>query len=662
MGNPHLDRRQLLGLGSAVLLASLLPPLGAHADESYEQTEARLKAAGVDAGLRARIHTAIERASALLVRMQGEGGMWCEDVRRAPQTIRGDTGRQAERLYVAAGACFAALALAHGRTEAGLAGARRAHRALLARYQDVVAEQVYVAGPFLLVADVLAARDGAQALADRLASRQWRKGGVWSYGATPGPNLSTSQFGMLGLWAAERMKLDVEEEPLKAHLIHLMASQLADGAWPYGGSGPALIGTYPNGAAMGLANLLLSGGMLHTRGAVPDEELEIVRLQRLDGLSALRRYAPLVIRGHALQQPFPAWRFYDLFALEKACVFAGVEKLGSFAWYVEGARRLVELQTPDGAWSGRGYTKDLEAATRFRLDEGLDPELVQVFDTAVGLLFLLRLSEGYQPPPITPPSTQPPTTGPTASPGPVMALREIRDLGQQLDEATTSNDQAIQILNRLHDRYDEGRDDEHRDVERVAIEGVLIRALRLRRVDAAPRRNLRERVNIHAARLLATVSRRVLASVLRAIEDMTGTRTRFRVGPGLIEALLDVVVAFADDATARQLVEWSVVTTLDDASQVRARSALCALRELGSQPPDTRRAMTRKLLDGYRPFERLAANPANRVSAQVWRILEPEVVYACLCLLRGSTGGDEPTRPDGSRIATLDDVRAALGE
>jgi len=44
--------------------------------------------------------------------------------------------------------------------------------------------------------------------------------------------------------------------------------------------------------------------------------------------------------------------FYYLYAIERAGMLYGTERFGSHLWYPEGARYLLEHQSPDGSWKG----------------------------------------------------------------------------------------------------------------------------------------------------------------------------------------------------------------------------------------------------------------------------------------------------------------------
>jgi len=44
------------------------------------------------------------------------------------------------------------------------------------------------------------------------------------------------------------------------------------------------------------------------------------------------------------------WLFYYLYAVERAAIFYGTERIGAHDWYKEGATHLLEVQKPNGSW------------------------------------------------------------------------------------------------------------------------------------------------------------------------------------------------------------------------------------------------------------------------------------------------------------------------
>jgi hypothetical protein len=69
------------------------------------------------------------------------------------------------------------------------------------------------------------------------------------------------------------------------------------------------------------------------------------------------------------------WYYYYMYGLERAGMLYGTERIGRHWWYLEGARRLLELQSPQGGWTVVGKNK-----------AWADP----VRDTCFAILFIQR--------------------------------------------------------------------------------------------------------------------------------------------------------------------------------------------------------------------------------------------------------------------------------
>ncbi|MCC7137506.1 MAG: hypothetical protein IT460_03655 [Planctomycetes bacterium] len=381
-----------------------------------EETEARLKSAGVDAGLRARVHTAIGRAVEFLVAQQDARGRFRAQSHRVGSTL------------------LAALALRHAGTGPTVEPVARTQAYLFGDKADVRAvremeEKVYCASLALLFLQAIDRRaPEAPVLAAGLSRALDPIHGAWGYDIPPPtsrsafaalrPNLSTSQFAALGLWAAARMGVAVPAQTWRAHAASLIEAQRG-GASPYwprtfpaGENDPYLCGT-----AMGVANLLLARQALAaTKGGSPDRGALDAAIQR--GLAALRRDAPPMLAKPATYPLWPkAWvkgglvsqepgmgPYYALYAIEKACVFADVESLGGRPWYASMADWLCSTQAADGGWTS--------------LWDGERSGESDVVETSFALLILVRAPQTSHPTTPRLPDARPrgPVTGEPAPP------------------------------------------------------------------------------------------------------------------------------------------------------------------------------------------------------------------------------------------------------
>ena len=376
------------------LLLVLLGGAGGHASaraEEYEETEHRLKSAGVEDAFRLEIHRSIRRGVAFLRTHQLRDGSFALN---------------------AGWTSLAGLALRHAAIPDGIQAARRSIAWLESQGRRQAIEQTYNAGltAMLLQADGQAG-DLQRALHGALALGPLRDGaGYWDYasrGGLPVPNLSTAQFGCLGLWAGERAGEPVATRTWHRHLLALLDAQEESGSWGY-----RLAGTadrpdrdgYATGTFMGLANLLLAEQALE-EALQADGTLWIrVRLARARARAALRRHGRWALAFPPRRGPLGDFHYYRLYALEKACIFLGQEEIGGAAWYRRGARWLIDHQERDGGWA---------AVTAPPPPQGNEVVVLrQPIQTAFALLFLLRASESYRP--ITP---RPVGGGPVTTPG-----------------------------------------------------------------------------------------------------------------------------------------------------------------------------------------------------------------------------------------------------
>jgi hypothetical protein len=412
-----------------------------HARADYEETERRLKACGTDDALRKQIHDAIDRGVKFLVSRQQADGSFVEPAG-----------------YPASGVTLlCALALRHAGTPEAMTSLKGGLAYLFASDPPLPGEiekDVYQAGIALML---LAHVPGYDAFARRFATAlsgaldgdsDW-----WGY-RTPGgdevdpgaaspvfrdstPNMSTSQFAALGLWAARRMGIAVPPTVWIRHATALCASQKKNGSWQYqrGGWTPrrkpgevnlddefgVVTGTY-----MGLANLLLAQEALRAAPGVPDGVKSRVSTAIASARKALARHVPRSLtdprasihpeeeepgrssRSRLPVRHYPAkpgiGAYYTLFALEKACLFADIEAFdasrsaplppnrkptpaakgsGKVSWYATGAQWLLSVQRSDGGWSPNAGDPPGDDASEV--------------DTALALLFLLRSPSVYHP-------------------------------------------------------------------------------------------------------------------------------------------------------------------------------------------------------------------------------------------------------------------------
>jgi hypothetical protein len=194
---------------------------------------------------------------------------------------------------------------------------------------------------------------------------QWP--GTWSYSDVKynqGDN-SNTQYALLGLNAASEVGVAVKPEVWALSRRYFEVTQAREGGWGY------KPGAAPTGSmsCAGLSSLIITGSKLHQG----KEFLQGETIQNC-GEGGFNRH---VLRGidwlaHNFQvgQNYghgQVWKYYYLYALERAGRLAGVRFFGPHDWYRIGAEELVHEQNKlSGFWRGFGQENEL-IATSFAL-------------------------------------------------------------------------------------------------------------------------------------------------------------------------------------------------------------------------------------------------------------------------------------------------------
>jgi hypothetical protein len=249
---------------------------------------------------------------------------------------------------------------------------------------------------FLLELDPQTYRPEMEWLAQELINVQKGPGG-WGYpGGTMG-DTSMTQYGCLGLWAAENVGLTVPDHAWERAANWLVRTQDPSGAYGYQGRDP---GTYQltqqsdirhSLVAAGLGSLYICSERLRLFGSLEPEAEEDPDLPpalkrrkkeahyRGSGAVDPKRVREALERGAAWQRSNyridpPQWCYYYLYAYERYQSFRELtpgEGKANVDWYEDGFRFLASTQRSDGSWLG-------------------PPGEHTVADTAFGVLFLLR--------------------------------------------------------------------------------------------------------------------------------------------------------------------------------------------------------------------------------------------------------------------------------
>ncbi len=219
----------------------------------------------------------------------------------------------------------------------------------------------------------------------------------------PEGDFSNTQFALLGLRACALAGFDIPAETWKLAERILEQGQHPDGGWGYkantklrmtgpegkgtapggrGGKGPAgVLGpdpeeSYGSMTCSGVCGLVICKYYLH------EDRKNDRRI--LKGLDWLAERFTVESNPRSAKNPKSAlgprgmqWHYYYLYALERTGLLCETERMGTHAWYPEGAELLLDQQYPNGGWES---------------DQGRYVE-----DTCFAILFLRRATKPVEP-------------------------------------------------------------------------------------------------------------------------------------------------------------------------------------------------------------------------------------------------------------------------
>jgi hypothetical protein len=248
--------------------------------------------------------------------------------------------------------------------------------------------------------------DWIQEMANWLASVQLEDG-WWRYPHSPPGDLSNTQYALLGLRAARDCGAEVKLECFFRALEKTLSAQQADGpkvkrVEPARKPGEREYATDSGDKARGWPYQTTEGILV--TGAMTTAAIAVIAIAN-DALKRPKRFEPYTTQienkaKRSVQDGFgwldhnwaveynpprgaPAWHYYYLYGLERACEFGARPSIGRHDWFVEGAMYLVGQQKPDGRWSTGASIKEIVPN--------------DLADTAWALLFLTRATRPLEP-------------------------------------------------------------------------------------------------------------------------------------------------------------------------------------------------------------------------------------------------------------------------
>jgi hypothetical protein len=198
------------------------------------------------------------------------------------------------------------------------------------------------------------------------------------------PNLidhSASQFGVLGMWAAEQLRPesvpDAYWSEVDGRWLH---DQQPDGGWFYAASPSGSLhgGTQASMTAAGVATLFITqdyvGAQQATKcsGNVTNPSMTAIDKGLAYMAGHLQDWAPDVTFGTPQHEWYSC---YTLYGVERIGVASGLKYIGTTDWYQYGADWCVKHQAKDGSWRTPTDTDNTALALLF-LARGRAPILV----------------------------------------------------------------------------------------------------------------------------------------------------------------------------------------------------------------------------------------------------------------------------------------------
>jgi Mg-chelatase subunit ChlD len=165
---------------------------------------------------------------------------------------------------------------------------------------------------------------------------------------------STTQYALLGLWAASRATTPVVPGTWELALASYRNRQCDDGGWAYTGAGGAA--GYGSMTAAGVCSVAIARHQLGEKEPAVDEAVE-------RGLAWLANH--FSVSTHP--QGSSAYLYYYLYSVERVGRVLDTEFIGPHEWYPLGARFLVDGQSPQGQWKGSGEEEKPQLANSFAL-------------------------------------------------------------------------------------------------------------------------------------------------------------------------------------------------------------------------------------------------------------------------------------------------------
>lgn len=238
--------------------------------------------------------------------------------------------------------------------------------------------------------------------------------GAWTYGkAGTGEQYdhSCTQFAMLGLYAAAISGIKIPEEVWLKSRNHFVGIQVPGGGWSYSGNAGASMSM----TCAGIASLMIAD---YRCRLLKEANAKLDKPDSKQDIDKGFEYLKMAV-GNSFEKS--SVNLYALYSIERACMMAGLMKIGDIDWYKKGAEALLAVQKYDGSWDrSYGDIVDTSLAILF-LRRAFMPG-VSVQSAEIGAPVEQKPVKAPEPPkpdaPIKPPMPVPAPPAPTVQPAP----------------------------------------------------------------------------------------------------------------------------------------------------------------------------------------------------------------------------------------------------
>jgi hypothetical protein len=202
---------------------------------------------------------------------------------------------------------------------------------------------------------------------------------------------SVNQYGLLGMYAAQQLGVELPDTAWQAAANHLLASQVETGdklvvdltdfktlremqadpdfvrtgsrptsrarGWSYeeGRHNGDVAPTWGGMVCSGITGLAIcEAGLMAQDAGKRGKSLAEIRRAREDGFAWLAKHLTVRHQPGDLHRQHH-WLYYYLYGLERASMLSGVALIQGRDWYFEGAMMLVLAQNADGGWPGQPH-------------------------------------------------------------------------------------------------------------------------------------------------------------------------------------------------------------------------------------------------------------------------------------------------------------------